>query len=161
MENKGQPYSISSSTKTLSCASGAPMYIMDTCLLDVAIQGQTTENLQFFICHDKHCHIGAQAKIGRPGMKKLRLMKRTKEVAGIELSELIEKDPYPIQAKHEFRIPPRTIMPVSFENKLPDKLLFCTEINKDQESLEGLTIVPGILDNEAAELLCINFTNSV
>ena len=52
-------------------------------------------------------------------------------------------------------------MPVSFENKLPDKLLFCTEINRDQESLEGLTIVPGILDNETAELLCINFTNSV
>ena len=69
-------------------------------------------------------------------MKKLRLrddpgsdsiiMKRTKEVAGIELSEIIEKDSYPLQAKHD------------------------TEINKDHESLEGLTIVPGILDNKTA-----------
>ena len=144
--------------RTLSCASGASIYIMGMCLLNVTIQGQTTENLQFFICHDKYCRIGAQVIIGHSGMKKLKLrddpesdsiiMKRTKEVAGIELSGLNERDPYPFQTKREFRIPPRSVMPVSFENNLPDNLLFFTEINKDLEDLEGLTIVPGILDNK-------------
>ena len=73
MKNKGHPYSISSSMRILSCASGASMYKMGTCLLDVTIQGQTTEKLQFFTCHNKYCRIGAQAIIRRPGMKKLRL----------------------------------------------------------------------------------------
>ena len=51
MENKGHPYSISSSTRTLSCASGASMHLVGMCYLDVTIQGQTTEKLQFYICH--------------------------------------------------------------------------------------------------------------
>ena len=104
-------------------------------------------------------------------MKKLRLrddpetnsiiMKRTKMVTSLELERLEERDPYPIQAKREFRIPPRSVMPVSFSNNLSSNLLFCTEINKELGELEELTIVPGIVDNETAELLYINFTNSV
>ena len=104
-------------------------------------------------------------------MKKLRLrddpetnsiiMKRTKMVTSLELERLEERDPYQIQAKREFRIPLRSVMPVSFSNNLPSNLLFCTEINKELGELEELTIVPGIVDKETAELLYINFTISV
>ena len=73
---------------------------MGTCLLDVAIQGQATENLHIYICRNEHCCIGPQAIIGRPGMKKLRLRddpeadciitKRTKEIVSLELGGVEE-----------------------------------------------------------------------